>query len=65
MLAHGAHKGAAGVQEMALSALASIAAAARTDFEPHLPAVLPALNHFMAVQVLAFWYLSFVLARCC
>lgn len=34
---------------MALSALASIAAAAQADFEPHVPAVLPVLHHYMGV----------------
>lgn len=48
VLARGAHVSHAGVQEVALSAIASTAAAAGPDFLPHLPTVLPALSHFMS-----------------
>jgi hypothetical protein len=49
VLARGGGQAAhAGVQEVALSAIASAASAARADFAPHLSTVLPALSHFMA-----------------
>ncbi|KAG2492093.1 hypothetical protein HYH03_009587 [Edaphochlamys debaryana] len=35
------------VQELALSALASVVAAAGKEFEPYMAAILPALSHFM------------------
>ncbi|GIL67102.1 hypothetical protein Vafri_20555 [Volvox africanus] len=36
------------VQELALSALASVVAAARKDFEPYLAPILPVLHHFLS-----------------
>ncbi len=48
VLTHGAHASHAGIQEVALSAMASIAAASGKAFLPHLPTLLPVLSHFMS-----------------
>jgi len=50
VLSHGATTNNHDVQEMALSAIASTAAAAAADFAPYVGAVLPALQHFLTVE---------------